>query len=165
MVYLVCRPGVFYGTAPVHEEASADGLPIAGDEPMGASVVVWRRRDDDLEVLLLHRAHEGPDYEGDWAWTVPAGARFPGEPVEECAQRELHEEAGIEAQPVPTGCGPDGWPVFVLEVDDNVEVRVDDMEHDRHAWVSAEEAIDRCLPSVVSDGIACALQVIRSGAR
>ena len=32
------------------------------------------------EFLLLHRvAPGGPDYEGEWAWTPPAGARQPRE--------------------------------------------------------------------------------------
>jgi len=46
-----------------------DGLEIATDEPIGASVVVRRRRTSgETEVLILHRAHGGPEFAGDWAW-------------------------------------------------------------------------------------------------
>ena len=67
-----------------------DGLSIAADTPTGATVVV-RRRDlaGRLEFLLLHRNAEGADYEGDWAWTAPAGCRQPGEAVYPAALREL----------------------------------------------------------------------------
>jgi hypothetical protein len=43
-----------------------DGLPISNEPPFGATVVVFRVRDDRLEVLMLHRRHHhGPDYTGD----------------------------------------------------------------------------------------------------
>ena len=58
-----------------------DGEPIAEDAPFGATVVVYRRVGDGLELLVLHRAHDGPDHEGDWAWTPPAGA---GKPAKTC---------------------------------------------------------------------------------
>jgi hypothetical protein len=50
-------------------ETTWDRLPITPDWPTGATVVV-RRGDGDL--LLLHRAVRGVDYDGDWAWTAPA---------------------------------------------------------------------------------------------
>ncbi|MGD2155597.1 MAG: NUDIX hydrolase [Anaerolineales bacterium] len=34
-------------------------------------------------------------YVGDWSWTPPSGARYPGEPIEDCAWRELKEETGV----------------------------------------------------------------------
>ena len=59
-----------------------DGVPIAPDEPHGAAILARRPADGGLhEYLVLHRAHRGPDYEGDWAWTPPSGSRQPGEPV------------------------------------------------------------------------------------
>jgi 8-oxo-dGTP pyrophosphatase MutT (NUDIX family) len=42
-----------------------------------------------MEHLLLHRAHHGPDFAGDWAWTFPAGCRQPGERVYLSVLREL----------------------------------------------------------------------------
>jgi hypothetical protein len=45
---------------------------IAPHPPFGATIVVWRELSDTREFLLLHRAHIGPDYEGEWAWTPPS---------------------------------------------------------------------------------------------
>lgn len=127
-----------------------DGLPIADDEPIGSSVVVRRRTvAGDVEVLLLHRAHEGPDYVGDWAWTSPAGCRQPGEPVLAAALRELAEEAGIvgaEVRPVDLA---GRWAVFVADVSADTEVDLVDPEHDRFEWVSPETALARVLPAEV----------------
>ena len=39
-----------------------DGLPISEEPPFGATVVVYRHNGARLEILLLHRAHHGPDY-------------------------------------------------------------------------------------------------------
>ena len=75
-----------------------DGLPISDEPPFGATVVVFRVRDDRFDVRMLHRAHHGPDYTGDWAWTPPAGARLPGELVEDCARRELRETRGSSSR-------------------------------------------------------------------
>jgi len=44
--------------------------------PFGATIVVVRGQAAATEALLLHRAHNGPEYAGDWAWTPPAGERF-----------------------------------------------------------------------------------------
>jgi 8-oxo-dGTP pyrophosphatase MutT (NUDIX family) len=55
----------------------------------GCGGVVWRRRDDEgVEVLLIHR----PQY-GDWSF--PKGKADEGESDEECALREVEEEAGL----------------------------------------------------------------------
>jgi 8-oxo-dGTP pyrophosphatase MutT (NUDIX family) len=114
----------------------------------GASVLVWRRGRRGREWLVLHRAAAGPEYEGDWAWTPPAGARHAGEAAAECARRELLEETGLELEPAPTDCGSDEWAVFVAEAPPDAEVRLD-REHDAFEWVAAEEAAGRCLPAHV----------------
>jgi aminoglycoside 6'-N-acetyltransferase len=124
-----------------------DGLPVAQDHPQGAMVVVRRPR-GETEYLMLHRAHRGPGYEGDWAWTPPSGARLPGEPVLAGAARELGEEAGITAarlRPVDLS-GP--WAVFAADVPAATEVRLD-AEHDRFDWLPAALAELRCRPDVV----------------
>lgn len=123
-------------------------------------VVVYRRTSFALEFLLLHRAHEGPDYEGDWAWTPPSGARQPGETVEDCAQRELYEEAGLRVQPLPAASETDDWAVFYAEVELDAPVTLHDEEHDRFEWVSFEEASTRCRPAKVAHGIECAARAI-----
>ena len=82
-----------------------DGLPISDEWPFGATVIVYRVRFAKPEVLLLHRAHYGPDHAGDWAWTPTAASRLPGEPIDQCARRELREETGLEVGVELTDCG------------------------------------------------------------
>ncbi len=145
--------------APARPAQTWDGLPVAADEPHGAAIVV-RRPDGHggREYLLLHRAHRGPDYDGDWAWTPPSGARLPGEPVLAGALRELAEETGItSAEPVPVNLsGP--WAVFLAEVPRAAAVRLD-VEHDRFAWTSPGRALARCRPSSVAANIAATAAV------
>ena len=150
---LICRPEHFYGRAPVIEHPGPDRI-RAGDEPYGATVVVVRRS-PDLEVLLLHRAAAAPDFDGDWAWTPPAGARFPAEPIDECAARELHEEAGLDVQPNPVDPTTD-WALYAVEVAPGSVIELDE-EHDRYEWVPAADAARRCLPSVVRTDVQAAL--------
>ncbi len=139
-----------------------DGLEIAADPPTGCTVVVRRpgpARDDhpggEDEFLVLHRNSDGPEYEGDWAWTSPAGCRQPGEPVYPAALRELEEEAGLrgyrpwllDADPEPAVGGQ--WATFGLDVAADVEIELIDPEHDRHEWLPAAEALDRVKPDWV----------------
>jgi 8-oxo-dGTP pyrophosphatase MutT (NUDIX family) len=137
-------------------EQTWDGRPIAREDPRGSTVVVRRRVDDYLQTLLLHRAHHGPEYAGDWAWTPPSGARLPGEPVYRAALRELAEEAGIAGvEPAPVDLsGP--WAAFVVDVPGDIEIDLVDPEHDRWEWVGVEAARRRVLPAVVADGLASA---------
>jgi 8-oxo-dGTP pyrophosphatase MutT (NUDIX family)/RimJ/RimL family protein N-acetyltransferase len=140
-----------------------DGLPIAPDPPHGAAIIVRRVATNagSPEYLVLHRAHHGPDYEGDWAWTPPSGSRQPGESVLAAALRELGEETGLIA------AGPDlrvldlsgPWAAFGLDVPAGAMARVDP-EHDRLEWLTAADAADRCHPAVVADGVRLAEQVI-----
>jgi 8-oxo-dGTP diphosphatase len=60
--------------------------------------LVWRIRDDELEVLAVHR----PRYQ-DWSW--PKGKIERGETLPQCAIREVAEETGKQVtlgQPLPT---------------------------------------------------------------
>jgi RimJ/RimL family protein N-acetyltransferase/8-oxo-dGTP pyrophosphatase MutT (NUDIX family) len=141
-------------------EMTWDGLEVAAEDPRGSTVVVRRPAGDTFfEYLLLHRAHEGPDHDGDWAWTAPAGARQPGEVVYPAALRELAEEAGIigvELLPVDLGRrqpwdGAGTWAVFVADVPAGTPVDLVDPEHDRYEWVPADEAAARVLPSWVAE--------------
>jgi 8-oxo-dGTP pyrophosphatase MutT (NUDIX family) len=133
-----------------------DGEPVSRDPPHGATVVVASRSPDGWRYLLLHRAHHGPDWEGDWAWTPPAGSRKPGEEITACAIRELHEEAGLHASPRPVLTGDVEWAVFALEVPWDTAVAVDGAEHDRLEWVSYAEARRRMRPESVADGFTTA---------
>ena len=125
-----------------------DDRPISREKPYGATVVV-RRRD---EVLLLHRAHEGPGYDGDWAWTPPAGARLPGESLEECARRELREETGLELGLRRVPSEHDDWTLWVADAPEDVDVRLDE-EHDAYRWLPAEDAAALCKPERVAAGL------------
>ncbi|MGH9041467.1 MAG: NUDIX domain-containing protein, partial [Acidimicrobiia bacterium] len=92
-----------------------DRLPVSDEEPAGATAVVYRRTVRGPEFLMLHRAHRQNTRNGEWAWTPPAGARRAGEPVDDCARRELTEETGLELELQPTSCGTDDWPVYLAE--------------------------------------------------
>ena len=154
---LICRPDHFYGRAPVADHAGVDKI-RAGDPPSGATIVVYHRL-PRLEVLLLHRSALGAAYDGDWAWTPPAGARFPAEPIDHCAARELHEEAGIDGVPTRLTTSDDNWAVYLLEVPEDAIVELDE-EHDRYEWVTPSEAQVRCKPAFVAASIGAALRQV-----
>jgi 8-oxo-dGTP pyrophosphatase MutT (NUDIX family) len=141
-----------------------DGLPVSDEPPYGATVVVYRwGRDGRVgpEILLLHRAHHGPAYDGDWAWTPPAGSRFPGEAVLACARRELREEAGLELAVRPTACGSADWALFLAEAPLGAAVSLEhDREHDRYAWLPADEAVARCRPAQVAEALGRAVELL-----
>jgi len=131
-----------------------DGKPASSEPPYGASVIVYRRIDRGLEFLLLHRAQAGPDYEGDWAWTPPSGARIPGEELEKCALRELKEESGLELRIRKTDFGTEDWAVFMAEAPSNSLIRVGlDNEHDRFEWMDLKKVRERCRPELVLNHI------------
>ena len=141
---------------------SWDGLPVSADPPHGVTVVVYRRAPGGVEVLLLHRAHNGPEYEGDWAWTPPAGSRWPGEPVADCARRELHEEAGLALDLRPTACGTADWAVYVAEAPSGAAVSLaHDPEHDRYEWLPPDAAVARCRPAPVASALARATALVQ----
>jgi predicted NUDIX family NTP pyrophosphohydrolase len=66
-----------------------------------AGILLWRRREGRLEVLL---AHQGGPF---WAtkdlghWTIPKGEVEPGEELTAVARREFAEETGHEAPDQP----------------------------------------------------------------
>lgn len=129
-----------------------DGKPVSPEPPHGVTIVVYRRNGAGWEFLILHRAHHGSEYEGDWAWTPPAGSRYPGEPVDECARRELREETGLELPLQPTTLGTESWYIYAAEaIGDDVVVL--DAEHDRFEWTPMEVAMERCLPAMVGNSV------------
>ena len=126
-----------------------DGQPVSRDRPHGATIVVASRAPPGWRYLLLHRAHRGPAWDGDWAWTPPAGSRRPDEDLTACAVRELFEETGLRAVPRPVVTAEVGWAVFALEVPWGTAVTVDGTEHDRLDWVTSAEARRRLRPAAL----------------
>jgi len=126
-----------------------DGKPISPEKPFGATVIVYRTGPAGLEFLVLHRTYNGADYEGEWAWTPPSGARFPGEAIEACAKRELGEETGLALQLAVTRWGTEDWQVFTAKAGPGTTIRLSE-EHDRWEWMNAVEAVKRCRPDAVS---------------
>ncbi|MGW5368606.1 NUDIX domain-containing protein [Streptomyces sp. NPDC004009] len=71
-----------------------------------AGLLLFRRADDGLQVLLGHMG--GPFFakKDAGAWTVPKGEYEAGEPAWEAARREFREELGLappEGEAVPLG--------------------------------------------------------------
>lgn len=141
-----------------------DGQEIAPEAPFGAMVVVYRRGASGMEYLLLHRAHQGPDFEGDWAWTPPSGARLPGESIDACARRELYEEAGTRAEPVLLSAKSTEWVVYAAQVQPDTPVTLHDHEHDRYEWLPPKEALRRSRPEQVAASLGVAIEVIETEA-
>ena len=144
------------------ERTTWDRIPISAERPYGATAVIFKRSSSGLQLLMLHRAHQGANFEGDWAWTPPAGARQPGEAVEDCAQRELREETGLQLPLRATACGDGDWYVFVGEAPMDAVV-VLDAEHDRYEWIAPAIAIERCLPSAAREPLRAVTHLLSHG--
>jgi 8-oxo-dGTP pyrophosphatase MutT (NUDIX family) len=127
-----------------------DGEPVSRERPHGAMIVVASQTTLCRWFLLLHRAHRGPDYDGDWGWTPPSGSRKPGEDVTTCARRELQEEVGLVASPSPVIVVDADWAVFVLDLPWPAAITVDGLEHDRFEWVTYADAQRRLRPDVLA---------------
>jgi 8-oxo-dGTP pyrophosphatase MutT (NUDIX family) len=141
-----------------------DGLPIARERPYACAVVVWRQGAEGTEFLLLHRlAPGGEDYEGEWAWTPPSGARQPGEAPDAAAARELEEEIGLTLSltPLLDASASEDVALYVAQAPPDAEV-VLDAEHDHFVWLPLEEALPKCLPPVVASGLANAASWIEA---
>jgi 8-oxo-dGTP pyrophosphatase MutT (NUDIX family) len=111
---------------------------------------VYRRTSIGIEFLVLHRAHFSPDYDGEWAWTPPGGARYPNESVVDCAKRELLEETGLALAVELTAHSTDKCAVYRAEVDARAIIRID-AEHDRYEWLPFARAAAICTPRMISD--------------
>jgi 8-oxo-dGTP pyrophosphatase MutT (NUDIX family) len=136
-------------------ETTWDGLPVARERPFASCVVVWREGARGREFLVLHRAHFGPAYAGDWAWTPPAGARQPGEAPDAAAARELREETGLELACTRIESSNPDVAHYVAEAPDDAAVTLD-AEHDAYRWLPLGAAAELCLPTTVADGLRAA---------
>lgn len=121
------------------------------DPPHGAAIAVWREADAGVEWLLLHHdpAHrDRNDLPGEWDWGCPSGSRFPGEPLEDCARRELEEETGLGLA-IHLVLADATWPWFIARADSDASVRLSE-EHDAYRWLALEEALDLIRPVSVA---------------
>src|SRR5687767_13894107 len=129
-------------------EQTRDGQPINRTKPFGATIVVYLLRAGEAKFLVLHRGHTGLDFEGEWAWGPPSGARYPGEEICCCAERELKEETGLHLNLRQTDAGSENWIVYLAQAPNDAEVRLS-AEHDRFAWLPINEAAARIAPDAV----------------
>jgi lipoyl(octanoyl) transferase len=137
-----------------------DGVAIADDPPTGTVVAVVRRQGSGVEWLVLHRAHRGREYEGDWAWGAPSGCRQPGEAVEACAWRELREETGLDLPPALL-IHDEEWPLFLVEAPPDAEVCLS-AEHDAFRWVDLAAALHMIRPAAVAEQLGRAAELFDS---
>jgi len=61
-----------------------------------AGLLLYRRREGKLEVLLGHPGGPYWAYRDDGAWSIPKGGMNPGEDALAAAQREFVEETGFQ---------------------------------------------------------------------
>jgi predicted NUDIX family NTP pyrophosphohydrolase len=63
-----------------------------------AGLLMYRKRDGQVEILLVHPG--GPFWakKDEGAWSIPKGEVNPGEDLLDAAKREFAEETGIEAR-------------------------------------------------------------------
>jgi predicted NUDIX family NTP pyrophosphohydrolase len=62
--------------------------------PRSAGVLLFRRKNQDLEVLLVHPSG---NYNRRAPWSIPKGLPDTDEGLEAAARRECREETGVEA--------------------------------------------------------------------
>ncbi|MFL5514522.1 MAG: NUDIX domain-containing protein [Gemmatimonadales bacterium] len=136
---------------------------------VSAGILLFRRRQGDIEVLLAHPG--GPFWRGRdaGAWTIPKGLVAPGEALLDAARRELREETGL----APDGpflslgsvrqkagktvhawaCEGDADPATVTSNTTTIEWprgsgrRITYPEVDRCGWFALEEARDKLNPA------------------
>jgi 8-oxo-dGTP diphosphatase len=120
----------------------------------GVAILVWRKGERGMEVLLLHRSLFPPDYAGDWAWSTPGGARDDDENPLAAATRELREETGLtlRIEPVTSEIAASlrevDVHVFAAEAATDEEIALSS-EHDRYEWVTPAD-LSRCRPGWVN---------------
>ena len=132
-----------------------------------AGLLVYRIRDDAPEVLLAHPGGPFWSWRDDGVWTVPKGLCEPGESPLAAAQREFHEETGLQVEgpfhKLGTFCQPGGkllsiWAVagdcdpdavrsneFELEWPPRSGRRQKFPEIDRVAWFSVPGSLQKIL--------------------
>lgn len=117
--------------------------------PVQAAALPWRRKGDDVEVLLITSRETG-------RWILPKGWQDTDELLPRAAEREAWEEAGIQGRITEQAIGsyfhrktlPGGAirrcevQVFPLEVERTVDKWPERRERDRR-WLSPADAARR----------------------
>lgn len=69
---------------------------MAKSKKLSAGILLYRKRDDEIEVFLVHPG--GPFWakKDDGAWSIPKGEYVEGEDPLAVAKREFHEETGSQ---------------------------------------------------------------------
>jgi NAD+ diphosphatase len=104
---------------------------------------------DGDRVLLTHKAGWGPRY------SIIAGFVEPGESLEECVQREVREEAGLEIGALRY-VGSQSWPyphqlmLGYLAAYESGEIAIDDKELDDARWFDRDSMPDLPPPLSIS---------------
>lgn len=137
--------------------------------PLSAGILLYRRRSDGPELLLIHPG--GPFWHNrdDGAWMIPKGMVEPGEDEEAAALREFEEELGARPEGALSPLcrirqkGGKWVQAFLLEGDFDPEKLASNShsvewpprsgrmqsfpEVDRAAWFTLAEARRKILPS------------------
>ena len=123
---------------------------------------------DDAGRLLLIRQYRHPVQA--YMWELPAGLRDePDEAPEQCARRELHEEAGVTAEDwrplLNLALSPGGTSERItifratgLTVDQESRPHTGEAEERElpQLWVTLPEAVQRCLDGSITNATAVA---------
>lgn len=136
---------------------------------LSAGILLYRRRESGLEVLLIHPGGPYWTKRDDGAWMMPKGGVEEGEDLAACALREFEEELGTRPAGTPRPLcrirqkGGKWVEAFALEGDLDPERIVSNSfemewpprsgrmqafpEVDRAAWFSLSQAHRKILPS------------------
>jgi predicted NUDIX family NTP pyrophosphohydrolase len=136
---------------------------------LSAGILLYRRREGGLEVLLAHPGGPYWRHKDEGAWMIPKGLVEEGEEPLACALREFEEELGIRCPGTPEPLarirqkGGKWVEAFALEGDLDADAIVSNMykaewpprsgtfqsfpEVDRAAWFGLALAREKILPS------------------
>jgi len=122
------------------EARGGNCLGVTSDIVRAAGGVVWRRRGEHVEVVLVHR----PKYDD---WSFPKGKNEEGESDEDCAVREIEEETNLRVtlgpELVSTTYVSKGRPKRVrywMAEPQNLDEARPQNEVDELAWLAPDEA-------------------------
>jgi dATP pyrophosphohydrolase len=134
-------------------------------------LLVFRFREDRVEVLLLQRNEEEALHPG--MWQIITGTIAEGETAQETARRELTEETGLEALRfwsvpyVSTFYDPEAdaihcSPFFAVQVAETAQLRLS-QEHRQALWLPVAEGRRRLVWPSHREGLDRTLGYILSG--